>query len=233
MNFKELKEYKYKIETHAHTKPMSPCADFTPKETIEKYAKIGFDAVAITNHFCDYSYQDDPFNVVKKRFLDDFYQAKDAGEKYGIKVIFGMEIRFPENLNDYLLFGFEESDIKTLYDLTHTDYITFYKTFKNDKNVILQAHPFRNENPQDPKYLDGIETYNMHPVHNGRIALAVQFAKKHPHLITTCGSDFHHDGHEGVGGILAKTLPKDTFQLASLLKSRDYLFNISGNIVIP
>ena len=33
-----IKDYKYKIETHAHTSPMSPCADFTPEEVIKKYA---------------------------------------------------------------------------------------------------------------------------------------------------------------------------------------------------
>lgn len=229
-----IKDYKYKIETHAHTNPMSPCADLPPEEVIKKYAAIGFSAVAITNHFCEYSFMGDSKQNVLTRFLGDFYKANNAAEKHGIKAILGMEIRFPENSNDYLVYGLEEDDISRLYELAKTDYVTFYKEYKNDKNLILQAHPFRNGMVlQDPNYLDGIETFNVHPVHNGRIALATKYAKEHPHLVTTCGTDFHHNGHEGFGGILAKTVPQDTFELASLLKSRDYLFNVSGSIVIP
>ena len=229
-----ISEYKYKVETHTHTSPMSPCADFKPKDVIEKYADIGFDAVAITNHFCLHSFFTDNYDEIKTQFLGDFYDARNAALKYGIKVILGMEIRFPQNSNDYLVYGFDESDLKLLFDLTHTDYATFYKTFKNDRNVILQAHPFRNGIVREnPDLLDGIETFNMHPVHNSRIGVAAKYAKQYPHFITTCGSDFHNDGQQGLGGILTKTLPKDSFELAAILKSRDYLFNISGNIVIP
>lgn len=229
-----ISEYKYKVETHTHTSPMSPCADFKPKQVIEKYAEIGFDAVAITNHFCLHSFFTDNYEKIKTQFLGDFYAAQNAALKYGMKVILGMEIRFPQNSNDYLVYGFDESDLKLLFDLTHTDYATFYKTFKNDKNVIIQAHPFRNGiKCEKPELLDGIETFNMHPVHNSRIGVAAKYAKEHPHFITTCGSDFHNKGQEGLGGILTKTLPNDSFELASILKSRDYLFNISGNVVIP
>ena len=229
-----IKDYKYKIETHAHTSPMSPCADFTPKEVIKKYAEIGFSAIAITNHFCHYTFLDDSKETVKKRFLSDFYASYEAGEKNGIKVILGMEIRFPTNANDYLVYGFCEEDIERIFDLSFTDCATFYKEFKNDKNIILQAHPFRNGMERyNPEYLDGIETFNMHPGHNARIGEAVKYAKEHPLFITTCGTDFHHEGHQGLGGILTKTIPQNSFELATLLKSRDYLFNVAGNVVIP
>lgn len=229
-----INEYKYKIETHAHTSPMSPCAHLTPEEVIERYAAIGFSAVAITNHFCQYSFGNDNKGTVISRFLADYYNARNSAEKHGMKALLGMEIRFPENCNDYLIFGIEEDEIDHLYELTKTDYVSFYKEFKNDKNVILQAHPFRDGMALgDPEYLDGIETFNMHPSQNSRVALAAQYAKKHPHFITTCGTDFHYDTHQGLGGILSKTLPKDSVELAALLKSRDYLFNVGGSIVIP
>lgn len=229
-----INEYKYKIETHAHTSPASACADFTPQEVIARYADIGFSAIAVTNHFYKAKFNGYTKETIVYNYLKDYYDTKNAALKYGIKVILGMEIRFPENSNDYLVFGFEEDEVNHLYELTATDYVSFYKEFKNNKNLILQAHPFRDGIiPQNPDYLDGIETFNMHPNHNGRIALAVQYAKKHPHLITTCGTDFHHESHQGLGGILTKTLPEDTFQLAELLKSRDYLFNAAGSIVIP
>jgi hypothetical protein len=34
-----ISEYKYKVETHTHTSPMSPCADFKPTQVIKKYAE--------------------------------------------------------------------------------------------------------------------------------------------------------------------------------------------------
>lgn len=230
----DIKDYKYKIETHAHTSPVSGCADLTPKEVLERYADLGFSAIAITNHFSTAVFENLSKETIINNYIKDYYNAINAASKYGIKVILGIEIRFPENSNDYLVYGFDEDEMGTLYDLTSTDYVSFYKEFKNDKNVILQAHPFRNGiTVQDPKYLDGIETFNMHPAHNSRIGIATRFAKEHPHLLTTCGSDFHNEGYQGLGGILTKTLPNNSFELAELLKSRDYLFNVAGSIVIP
>ena len=145
-----------------------------------------------------------------------------------------MEIRFPENSNDYLVYGIGEKDIKDIFSYIYGDYIHFYKGFKNNKNVILQAHPFRNGMVlQNPDFIDGIEVFNMHPNHNSRVAVANQYANEHTEFIKTCGTDFHHEGHQGLGAILTKTLPGDSFGIAEILKSRDYLFNIAGSIMIP
>lgn len=226
-----INEYKYKAEIHAHTSPASGCAELSPDETLKRYSNIGFKAVTLTNHFY---YCDRPKDFIVNKFLNDFYDAQNAAEKYGIKVILGMEIRFPENCNDYLVYGIEESDVPHLFDFSKTDYVTFYKEFKNDKNLVIQAHPFRDGMMrQDPGFLDGIEAFNMHPHHNSRIGIANQYAKQHPHLIVTSGSDFHHPNHEGTGGILTKTLPNNSFELAKILKSRDFLLNVGGSIVIP
>ncbi len=229
-----ISDYKYKIETHAHTREMSPCAHHSPEKVVKDHSEAGYSAIAITNHFCNYSFFDFDKQGIVDRFLKDYYEAYNTGEKLGINVILGMEIRFPQNINDYLVYGFSEKDIPTLYELALTDSKTFYKEFKNDKNIFLQAHPFRdNMTLENPKIIDGIETFNMHFGQNSRIPKAVQYAKQHPEFITSCGTDYHHESQLGHGGILAKTLPTDSFELAALLKSRDYLFNVAGSIVIP
>ena len=56
MDLKELKsnllsQYKYQIELHTHTSPVSDCSQVTPREMVDTYKKIGYDAVTITNHF--------------------------------------------------------------------------------------------------------------------------------------------------------------------------------------
>lgn len=238
MNIRELKdltkEYEYKIDLHTHTKPVSPCSDITPERMVEIYKEIGYDGIVITNHFIDFLIKSDDPETVSQNYLKDYYQTKEIGERKGLKVYLGMEIRFPENCNDYLIYGIEEKDVKELFSYIHGDYISFYKAFKNEKNVILQAHPFRNNIvQQNPDYIDGIEIFNMHPGHNSRIATASHYANKYPHFIKTCGTDFHHEGHQGSGAILSKTLPNDSLEIAQLLKSGDYLFDVAGNIIIP
>ena len=52
---KLLKQYKYRIELHAHTSPASGCSEITPKEMVDTYKSLGYDAVTITNHFTSVS----------------------------------------------------------------------------------------------------------------------------------------------------------------------------------
>ena len=84
----------------------------------------------------------------------------------------------------------------------------------------------------NPDLLDGMESFNMHPNHNSRVALANRYAKEHG-LITMAGSDFHHPGQEGVSALRTTWELKDSHDLVKVLKSGDYLFEISGSIVLP
>ncbi len=229
-----VSEYKFKWELHAHTKPASPCSDFSPADLVKMYAAIGFDGVVITNHFSDYLLKSDDPDTVSDTYLRDYYDAVNEGEKQGIRVCLGMEVRFPECANDYLVYGVGEEDIKTVFSYIHSDYPTFYAAFKGDHRVIVQAHPFRDGMVrQEPSLLDGIEVFNLHPGHNSRVGLASRYAHEHPHFIITCGTDFHHATHEGVGATRFKVMPSDSFDIAALLRSGDYIFDIGGSIVLP
>ena len=83
-----------------------------------------------------------------------------------------------------------------------------------------------------PQYLDGIETFNMHPNHNSRVALASKYAKKH-NLIPTTGTDFHHPGHEGMAALLTQIEIKTSHDIVDVLRSGDYIFEIGGSILLP
>lgn len=50
-----------------------------------------------------------------KTYLLDYDEAVKTGEKYGINVILGCEIRFTENVNDYLLFGIDKVFFELAY----------------------------------------------------------------------------------------------------------------------
>ena len=233
-----LKEYKYKIEAHAHTLPVSACSETTVPELLEAYARLCYNGIVITNHFMtDYStcMKDNSVDVGVKKYLNDYYEAVELGKKYGITVLLGSEIRFTENSNDYLVYGVDEKMLVEIYGYLKDGVENFRKNYSMPKSVFLQAHPFRNGMEEiDPKLLDGIETFNMHPGHNARIAVANMYAKENNLDILIAGSDFHFLRGRclSISAILTRKMPKDSFEFAQILKSKDYLMEIGRNAVI-
>jgi hypothetical protein len=221
--------YKYKLELHAHTSPVSECADIPPREVVRRYADAGVRGLAITNHLW-------PGLLPRARdavkfFLDDFYAARDEGGRLNVRVYLAAELRFEENANDYLAYGIDGEWIRRAIEYFPLGIKRYLRDFKNDKSVIIQAHPFRSGMNPEPG-TDGAEAFNMHTNHNSRNALASRYAERYG-LIATAGSDFHHGGNEASGLTLAKYLPDDSFGVAELLKSRDYLFMLGGRVMIP
>ena len=240
MNLQELKtelslEYKYRIELHAHTTPVSGCSDISPKEMAETYKKLGFSAVVVTNHF---EYQNNKWEKQKyiNYFLNDFEETEKYAKELGIKVYLGAEIRFTENNNDYLVFGVDKKILEEIYEYLPCGIEIFRSKYMMPDSAFIQAHPMRSGmEPVDPALLDGIEVFNMHPSHNSRVGLASLYAKESNHLIVTAGSDFHHPNmnHEGLAAIRTTHLPENTFSLAKLLKEGDFLLEIGReNIVL-
>ena len=229
----EIEKYTFKTELHAHTKPASGCSEIYPEELVENYARLGYSGVVISNHFYSgmryYGNKEKCLNA----YLADFDKAVQVGNKLGIHVILGCEIRFAENINDYLLFGIDREFLKAAYAYLDKDLAAFSKDFRREDRVLLQAHPFRQGMAlADPDYIDGIETFNVHPGHNSRVAVAARYAQEHS-FIVSAGTDYHHHGHEGLAGIRTKTELKTSQEVAQVLRSRDYLLDVGGNIVLP
>ena len=229
MNFNEIaKEYMYKTELHAHTSPVSACADFSPEEVMATYAAAGVNSVVITNHLTP-----DWIGKSADEYLDDFYRARAAGEKLGINAILGVEIRFTENNNDYLVFGVRDSDVSAMMEQLDGGIHAFYKKFKRDDNLIIQAHPFRKHIVEiDPCDVDGYETFNLHPGHNSGVGFSAKLARSTKKL-ATCGTDYHHRGHEAMALLRTKNELSDSFDVVRAINSKDCLFDIWGNFVYP
>ena len=230
MEFNEIfEQYKYKTELHAHTFPVSSCSEISAEDAVFAYARAGVSSLAVTNHLggwvrTEYSAKD---------YLADYYRALEAGEKYGVNVILGAELRFDSSPNDYLIYGIDENDIDTLAYYTAFDIETLYREFKTDRNLIIQAHPFRNGMVRVPsEFIDGIEAFNLHPNHNSRVGMAARYAREEK-LLLSCGTDYHHKNHEALALVRTKNPLKDSFEVADVLKSKDFLFDFSGNIVFP
>lgn len=237
------KEYPYRIELHAHTKPQSSCSDILPEEMVKIYKNLGYDGVVITNHFMGYDhYSDGEYLKGETKeekldyYLEGYRKTKEYGDKLGLSVYLGLEIRFSnENINDYLIYGADEEIVSLCYDNFRGTLAEFRKNTPLPRSVFVQAHPFRSGiEIMNPKLLDGMETFNMHPGHNSAVGIACRYAKENGFKIKTAGSDFHHKnrGHEEMSALRTKVLPKDSFEIADILKSGDYLFEIGGNSLI-
>ncbi|MBE6712948.1 MAG: transposase [Ruminococcaceae bacterium] len=241
MNLIEFKNslmvaYPFRVELHSHTSPASSCGRATPEQVIFAYQKAGFDAIVIENHFI-YRTDGTDKNTYIDRFLDDFYKADECGKKLGVKVYLGAEIRFTENVNDYLVFGVNRELLEVIYDLLPYGLANFRKEISMPDSLLVQAHPGRDGMEKvDPSLLDGVEIFNMHPNHNSRNGMTSNAAKKDGFAIVTAGSDFHHPDkeHEGLAALRAPILPEDSYGLAALLKSKNYLLELAGQrIILP
>lgn len=243
MNAQEIKsqlekEYKYKLELHAHSKPASGCSEVPVPDLIRTYAELGYHGIVLTNHFIyDYStcMQERSVEEGLAVWLNDYHEAVAEGKKFGLAVFLGAEIRFTENNNDYLIYGLTEKMLPEIYRLLPEGVVNFRKTYEMPDSVFLQAHPFRDGMVEvDPAILDGIETFNMHPGQRSRNAVANLYAKKKGFGIRLVASDFHFlRGREvAVSAIRTKTMPKDSFDVARILRSGDFIGEVGTQALI-
>lgn len=236
LNF--VKDYPVKVELHAHTYPASGCGHVSPENTVDTYAKDGADAIVITNHFypgmlgrdCWKNFS--PAEIIEC-YLDDYYKAQKRGKEIGVSVIFGVELRFEENINDYLVYGLEPSDLVNVIPYFDKGISEFYRDYKSDSRLIFQAHPFRKGMELAPlDSIDGIESFNVHPNHNSCIGLAAKYVRENS-LLSIGGTDFHEPERFGLCYMRCKSVPKDMHDIVKILRSRDYFLDISGSYVFP
>lgn len=218
----------YKIELHLHTKYSSGCGQMDEKELVSAYVGCGYDAIVVTDH-----YNRDTFAHLRMNtkgsgdflntYLTGYYRVKEEGERHGLKIYRGAEVRFDGSMNDYLLFGYSDELLADPEKVFTMGLEAFSKLVRAGGAVLIQAHPYRSMcTVADHRYLDGVEVRNMHPWHNSHNDLAQAYAERWPALIRTSGSDCHEPHHVGRGGILAARLPEDEGELVALLRSGDY-----------
>ena len=193
----------YKTELHCHSQDASPCSHESVEGICEKYARYGYTTICLTNHFTPSANMDDPGEWAAK--IRRRYAAYDklkacAGDRFHI--LMGLEFRFIQNSNDYLVFGFDEDWL-----VSHTAEILkmgvrkFTELARADGLLTIQAHPFRHGMVvTDAAAVDGIEIYNGHPGHNSNNDIAEAWARKYGKIMTS-GTDHHNPDHMPDGGI--------------------------------
>lgn len=183
-------------ELHCHTSETSYCGHVSARDLIPFYKENGYDLVVITDHFnadyfTDYIQGAMSWEDTMERWFSGWRIARETGDACGVKVLHGCEFRFPENHNDYLVYGMTEKLFMEGSHLFRLSFPEFAEYAKEHGLFVAQAHPFRpGQIIQDPKLLEAIEIYNSHPEHNAHNDTAKKFAEDNG-LIGICGQDFH------------------------------------------
>lgn len=230
---KLVKEYPYLTELHAHSLPVSSCSEFRAKELVEAYRKTGVSSMVLTNHFTPKHFEGKSKAAFVGEYIEAYQEFRHYAEEAGICAIFGMELRFSENNNDYLLYGIDEGDAYRIADYVELGLARFRAEFVREGYLLIQAHPKRNgmiDMPLD--LLDGYEAFNMHPGHNSRVGVASRIAHG-AGLIVTGGTDFHHPAHEGICLLRTREKLASSRDVAIVLRSGDYVLDIGGSIIFP
>ena len=212
----------YKYDLHVHTDETSPCGKVKASEGVRMYKEAGYYGIVITDHYFDGFFENLSDMSWKDKvdcYLDGYKRAYAKGLEIGLKVILGMEIRFLENLNDYLVYGLEENFIYEHPELYKLDLAGFRNLLSGTGIMVFQAHPYRSGLVRaDPALLDGVEIFNGNPRHNSLNEKAELFASKH-NLIGISGSDFHQPQDLARGGMLLTESVETSKELADVLKS--------------
>lgn len=210
-----------KIETHCHTSPISTCSRQSAEVLAERYAKCGFDAVTLSNHYSD-SYRDThgvSFDEWLDAYIAEYRRFAGECEKNGIEGWLGAEVslfapysvplqkryseRFlRENYADYVLIGVTEKFLRGTPDLCRLDQKELYAECHKHGVLLIQAHPFRacqGHSPKNTDYLDGLEINGccgFIDIPDNVCEEEINRIADERNLIVIAGGDTHYDWHK-------------------------------------
>lgn len=184
-----------KIDMHVHTSGGSVDGIISGAEMARLYKAAGYGAIVITEHLHErYPKEMNMADRVDK-WLSGYREAREEGEKIGLKVFLGAEARVEKyGHEDFLIYGLEEENVEWL--MRTLDSCATVEELSNAVRIngffFAQAHPYRGENRvQDAELLDGIEAFNGKPNGpNNNNHRAFDYAVEHD-LVMIAGSDTH------------------------------------------
>ncbi|MFO7611154.1 MAG: PHP domain-containing protein [Clostridia bacterium] len=212
-------------EIHCHTCEVSICGRVDAERVVQQHKEAGYEGICITDHYYNgYFESNRPLSDrdIVESYLLGYRKASAYGEKIGLKVFLGMELRFTENPNDYLVFGITEDMIYSNPRMFEMGLEFFSESLKDSGILLIQAHPFRNHMiPADPLFLDGIEAINANPRHDAKNHMATAYADRHG-LIKTAGSDYHQECDIALAAIDFPGELNDVRDMISALRTGEY-----------
>ena len=218
----------YRYDLHIHTAECDLAASVPAAEIVRMYHDEGYNGLVITDHcfsiFFDWFGEElagKSHKEITERWLRGYYEARNEGEKLGMTVLPGAEVRFDGTINDYLVYGLTEDFFYNAPQMNRLKNLGELFAVLPEDVCVEQAHPFRvNMTVIDPAPLFGIEAYNGGTeMYRNHLAKDLALHYKKP---MTSGSDFHHQSHLARGGIMTRTKIETPADLVALLKSGAY-----------
>lgn len=220
----------YKTDLHCHTSELSLCSSESAADTVERYIKLGYTSVVITNHFTygNFEYSGLSYEEYVNRHFEVAENAAKLVEGR-LNVIPGLELNVKHTGNDYLVFGATREVLYGLPNLFDMQIPDIHDYLAENGCLLIQAHPMRFEvTLVRPHWVDGYEVLNTHVNHPNHNDIAMLIAKSigGEGKIFTAGSDHHDLEQTPSSGILTREPVIDAAHLVRILKSGDY--NIFG-----
>ena len=138
-------------------------------------------------------------------------------------MLLGAELRFPENDNDYLVYGIDENWLRSNPYICCMSAQEFFDKYHNQV-LIIHAHPFRKGSaPVQETAVHGAEIINGNPRHENNNDLALALCRRHPEYYRLAGSG--HPPGRGTRhrpGVLLPEKPKDSFAYKHLIETRRF-----------
>lgn len=181
-------------ETHFHTSLGSACGRSRGPEYLERYRRLGYDGIIVTDHFWRGNCAVDrhmPWRHFVDAFCRGYEETRVAADPLGLKVFFGWEETHEGD--DYLVYGLDKA---WLYE--HPEVREWTRQQQLDEvhrfgGCVVQAHPFRDRDYIGAIHLGPADAYEVgnagnlpaHDVQAHAFAEAMGYAM-------TAGSDIHH-----------------------------------------
>ena len=204
----------YLYDPRTRTAETSKCGHLYAAEVVDRYVRNGCSGLVVTDHLHpEYLSRIDTqhnWDMVMDHYLSGYHASKKRGDEVGLDVLLGAEFRFPENDNDYLVYGIDEQWLRSNPYACCMSAQEFYDKFHNEV-LIIHAHPFREGSaPVQETAIHGAEIINNNPRHENNNDQALAMCRRHPEYFRLAGSDTHRDGDEARAGVILPERVKDS-----------------------
>ncbi|MCQ2080492.1 MAG: PHP domain-containing protein [Lachnospiraceae bacterium] len=236
-----ISDFKYKYETHLHTKEASACARNEAKDMAKAAKEAGYAGIFVTDHAWGGNTSVDkslPWKEWVSKFAKGYENAKEWADENDFTVFYGYEAGF--NATEFLIYGLTPEWMAEHEELHDASIEEQLKIVHSGGGIVVHAHPFREEFyiPKIrlfPEFVDGVEGVNAthsshlstsHNDHNFDIR-AIEYAKEHGFFMTA-GSDVHSTSMLG-GGIMTREKLNSPQDFINLLKSDEMYLLTDGD----
>jgi len=216
----------YLYDPHVHTAETSKCGHLFAADVAERYAKNGFTGFVVTDHlqpaYLERVDKNHNWDEVMDHFLSGYHAAKKRGDELGLDVILGAELRFPENDNDYLVYGIDEQWLRANPYMCCISAQEFFDRY-HDQVLIIHAHPYRDGSaPVQETAVHGAEIINGNPRHENHNDMAYALCQRHAEYYRLAGSDTHRDGDEAQAGVILPERVSDSFAYQRMIEAHRF-----------